>query len=99
MLPLLKDLPAALTDHLDRSPDKQLLRGRVGYIESWVLDDEEESTYDEDGRILQRIPKVVFVCFDEEHSFLCIDKHWLDITIDRDGFLEFLQALCSRLRV
>ena len=66
MLPLVKDLPVALTDHLDRSPDKQLLRGRVGYIESWVLDDEEESTYDEDGRILERIPKVVFVRFDEE---------------------------------
>ena len=29
MLPLIHNMPMALTDHLDRSPDKQLLRGKI----------------------------------------------------------------------
>ena len=37
MLPLIKGLPVALTDHLDRSPDKQLLRGKIGTIHSWKV--------------------------------------------------------------
>jgi len=37
-LPLVPGMPVALTDHIDRSPEKQLLRGRVGYIHSWVLE-------------------------------------------------------------
>ena len=36
MLPLIQNMPVALTDHIDRSPEKQLLRGKVGYIHSWV---------------------------------------------------------------
>ena len=27
---LAKGMPVALTDHIDRSPDKQLLRGKIG---------------------------------------------------------------------
>ena len=43
MLPLVKGMPVALVDHLDRSPEKQLLRGRVGTIGSWVEHDKEKS--------------------------------------------------------
>mgnify|MGYP001294319131 CR=1 FL=1 len=34
-------MPVALTDHIDRSEDKYLLRGRVGTVHSWVCDGEE----------------------------------------------------------
>ena len=37
LLPLVKGLPVALTDHIDRNPDKRLLRGKVGHIHSWIL--------------------------------------------------------------
>jgi hypothetical protein len=30
MLPLVKGLPVSLTDHIDRNPEKNLLRGRIG---------------------------------------------------------------------
>ena len=33
MLPLAKGMPVALTDHVDRNPQKNLLRGRIGYID------------------------------------------------------------------
>ena len=42
---LAKGMPVALTDHIDRSPDTQLLRGRVGELHSWILDPEETSTF------------------------------------------------------
>ena len=42
MLPLVRGMPVALTDHIDRSRDKNLLRGRRGYIHSWVLHSEEK---------------------------------------------------------
>ena len=32
---LIRGMPVASTDHIDRSPDKQLLRGKVGRIHSW----------------------------------------------------------------
>jgi hypothetical protein len=62
-LPLIEGMPVALTDHIDRSPQKQLLRGRVGYIHSWILQAEEKSQYVEGVRILHRLPKVVLVKF------------------------------------
>ena len=34
VLQLVKDMPVALTDHIDRSSDKQLLRGRIGLVHS-----------------------------------------------------------------
>ena len=36
MLPLAIGMPVALTQHLDRSEDKLLLRGRVGRVHSWL---------------------------------------------------------------
>ena len=47
LLPLAVGLPVALTDHLDRNPEKNLLRGRIGYIDSWVLADSEDSCFEE----------------------------------------------------
>ena len=65
MLPLVKKMQVVLQDHLDRNPDKQQLRGRVGYVESWVLHSDEDSKYEDGRRILRRPPKVVFVRFQE----------------------------------
>ena len=52
MLPLALGMRVALTDHLDRSPDKLLLRGRAGYIHSWVWEEND------------RLPQVVYVKFE-----------------------------------
>ena len=62
---LLKNMPVALVDHIDRNPEKQLLRGRVGYIEGWVLHPGESSQFQDGVRILKKPPKVVFVRFQE----------------------------------
>ena len=64
MFPLVRNLPVYLTDHVDRSVDKKLLRGRRGRIHSWILDDEETSAFDGGVRILRKLPKVVFVEFE-----------------------------------
>ncbi|HIF22532.1 MAG TPA: hypothetical protein EYQ27_11655, partial [Gemmatimonadetes bacterium] len=66
MLPLAHGLPVALTDHLDRSPDKNLLRGKLGFVESWVEDEREDSAYDQEKRILRYVPRVVFVQYYEQ---------------------------------
>jgi len=63
LFPLIAGLPVALTDHLDRSPDKQLLRGKVGTIHSWKLSDTEDSAWEDDVRILHEFPEVVYVKF------------------------------------
>ena len=57
----------ALTDHIDRSEDKYLLRGRVGTVHSWVCDGDEGAGRVSRGgeTILQKTPKVIFVLFDE----------------------------------
>jgi hypothetical protein len=60
---LIKGMPVALTDHIDRSPDKQLLRGKVGTIHSWVLGENETSAFKNGVRILKKIPKLVLVKF------------------------------------
>ena len=60
---LIKGMPVALTDHIDRNPEKQLLRGRVGHIHSWILGEHEQSVFIDGVRILQKMPKVVFVKF------------------------------------
>ena len=44
-LPLIKGMPVAMADHIDRSVDKRILRGRVGYVHSWVLADDEKSSF------------------------------------------------------
>ena len=63
VLQLVKDMPVALTDHIDRSTDKQLLRGRIGFVHSWVLDDKETSVFQDGKRVLKHLPKVIFVKF------------------------------------
>ena len=60
-LPLATGMPVMLTDHYDRNPKINLLRGRIGYIDSWVLNDKEDSIYEEGRRLLRYPPKVVFV--------------------------------------
>ncbi len=64
MVPLIEGLPVALTDHLDRSPDKQLLRGKIGRIHSWKVANTEDSVWEEDVRILHELPAVVYVKFE-----------------------------------
>ena len=54
ILPLMKGLPVAMTDHVDRSSDKRILRGRVGRVDSWVLADDERSVFENGKRIFLR---------------------------------------------
>ena len=56
-------MPVALADHIDRSPEKAFLRGRVGTIQSWVLHEKEASKFEDGVRSLQKLPKTVFVKF------------------------------------
>jgi len=63
VLPLIHNMPMALADHIDRSEDKQLLRGKLCYLHSWVLDDKEESEFQGNSRVLQKLPVVVYVKF------------------------------------
>jgi hypothetical protein len=64
MFPLIEGLPVALTDHIDRSPDKQLLRGKLGVIHSWKVSATEESVWEDGVRILQELPEVVYIKFE-----------------------------------
>ena len=63
MLPLIHGMPMALTDHIDRNPEKQLLRGTVGYLHSWVLAQGEQSVATSGVRPLLKLPPVVFLKF------------------------------------
>jgi len=54
-----------LTEHYDRNPEKQVLKCRIGYVQSWQLDDRETSVSNGDARHLQYPPKVVCVKFYE----------------------------------
>ena len=66
MLPICFGMPVFLTDHLDRSRDKNLLRGTKGTVDSWVLhaDDESDTAQsDVPERVLAKLPIVVFVRF------------------------------------
>ena len=38
VLLLVHGMPVALTDHIDRNPQKQLLRGKIGHIHSWITE-------------------------------------------------------------
>ena len=64
MFPLIEGLPVALTDHLDRNPDKQLLRGKIGKIHSWKVAATEESVWEDNVRILHELPEVVYVKYE-----------------------------------
>ena len=63
MLPLIIGMPVAVTEHINRSNDIKVLKGRVGYIHSWVLAPDENSEYEDGVRMLQKLPTVVFVKF------------------------------------
>ena len=62
-LPLILGMRVALTDHIDRNLAKQLLRGRVGTIHSWILNKDEDSGWQNGQRPLKKLPRVVFVKF------------------------------------
>ena len=47
----------------DHSADKRIMRGRVGYVHSWVLSEHETSVFQNGRRVLTRMPKVVYVKF------------------------------------
>ena len=64
MLPLIEGLPVALTDHIDRNPDKQLLRGKIGKIHSWKTTSTDASVWEDDVRILHELPEVVYVKYE-----------------------------------
>ena len=57
VLPLMKGMPVAMTDHIDRSIDTRILKGRVGHVHSWLLAKDETSTFKHGTRILTRVPK------------------------------------------
>ena len=61
IVPLARGMPVTLTDHIDRSQEKQLLRGRVGKIHSWVLAEGEKREFVDGVRILNQMPKAVLV--------------------------------------
>ena len=63
MLPLMIGMPVAVSEHINRSYDKIIQKGRVGYIHSWVLAPDEKSEYEDGVRILQKLLKVAFVTF------------------------------------
>ena len=56
MLPLIHRMPVALTDHIDRNPDAQLLRGKIGFIHSWALHGNEASDAENGVRSLRKLP-------------------------------------------
>jgi len=53
MLPLAIGMKVALTQHLDRSMDKLLLKGTIGRVHSWQWNEND------------RLPSVVYVKFDK----------------------------------
>ena len=55
MLPLAIGMPVALTHHVDRSPDKLLLKGTIGRVHSWVWPENDRKAY--------RMPSCVYVKF------------------------------------
>ena len=64
MLPLVPDMPVRLQDHISRSSRCMLLRGKIGKIRSWVAHDKEQSQFEKGQRVLQYVPKVVYVKFE-----------------------------------
>jgi hypothetical protein len=66
MLPLVHRMPVALTDHVDRNPRVNLLRGRVGRILGWVLPEaraKDVPLRNGPDVFLARLPLVVLVEF------------------------------------
>ena len=65
VLPLAEGLPMMLTEHYDRNPENMLLKGRIGYVTSWVLDPREDSEFEDGARYLRYPPQVVFLQYYE----------------------------------
>ena len=63
-----------MTDHVDRSKDKRILRGRVGTVDSWVLADDETSVFENGKRLLKKLPKVVYVQFTEDDRLVLLRR-------------------------
>ena len=74
VLPLIEGLPVMLTDHYDRNPEKQLLKGRIGYIKGWVTDSRETSEFEGGNRFLKYPPKVVLVQF---FDWVKVNDQWV----------------------
>ena len=71
ILPLVNGMPVAMSDHIDRSDDKRLLRGKVGWVDSWVLADDEQSVFEQGKRVLRNMPKVVYVQLRNKNGTPC----------------------------
>ena len=71
VLPLCIGMPVALTDHVDRSLNKNLLRGRIGTVESIVYADNDTSISSDGVRVTEKLPKVIYVRFQEENGRAC----------------------------
>jgi len=82
MLPLMIGMPVAVTEHINRSYDKRILKGRVGYIHSWVLAPDEKSEYEDGVRILHKLPQVVFVKFLSKN---CKELDWTLLRLNEKG--------------
>ena len=78
MLPLVQGLPIALTEHIDRSVQKNFLRGTEAFLDSWILDPRENSVPEKAGVSILRYVRVV----------LCIqvpDANWIVPGLTRPG--------------
>eukprot|EP00959_Pyramimonas_sp_CCMP1952_P031075 651574-Pyramimonas_sp.AAC.1 len=60
-------MPVALTDHICRSDDKNLLRGRAGRAQSWICDGNGDNDQVTRGgeTIVKKTPNMIFVLFDD----------------------------------
>ena len=68
ILPFIVGKLVAMSDHIDRSVDKHISRGRVGCIISWILASKEHTSFEDGSRMLQLLPNVVFVDFLVKHG-------------------------------
>ena len=64
MLPLAHNMPCVLLDHLDRSPEKQLLTGKECRIHSWILHENDYPKSDGHDRLLTHLPQCIFFKFE-----------------------------------
>ena len=66
IVPLVKQMPVFLTQHVDRDPERNLLKGRRGFVEDWILDKEEvEGDPTAKEVVLTRPPVCVILYFPE----------------------------------
>ena len=83
MLPLVQGLPIALTEHVDRPIQKNLLRGTEAFLDSWILDPRKNSVPEKAGvRILRYVPAVLFIQVP--------DANWIVPGLTRPGLYPIL---------